>query len=136
MHSTLPRIHATTILAVRRDGKVALGGDGQVTVGETVMKSNAQKVRALRGGQLLAGNRSRAKVPLWAARIALLHALGARIAGVAQGVGPLPHPSDLGLTACAVRRTRAFSVRDEESVAVCEAHGMAMVATGVRHFRH
>ena len=55
MESTLPRIRATTILAVRRDGKVALGGDGQVTVGETVMKSNAQKVRALRGGQLLAG---------------------------------------------------------------------------------
>jgi hypothetical protein len=55
MHSTLPRIRATTILAVRRDGKVALGGDGQVTVGDTVMKSNAQKVRALRGGQLLAG---------------------------------------------------------------------------------
>ena len=55
MESTLPRIRATTILAVRRDGQVALGGDGQVTVGDTVMKSNAQKVRALRGGQLLAG---------------------------------------------------------------------------------
>jgi ATP-dependent HslUV protease subunit HslV len=45
----------TTILAVRRDGLVALGGDGQVTVGQTVMKSNAQKVRTLRGGKLLAG---------------------------------------------------------------------------------
>jgi ATP-dependent HslUV protease, peptidase subunit HslV len=55
MESTLPRIRATTILAVRRNGKVALGGDGQVTVGDTVMKSNAQKVRALRNGQLLAG---------------------------------------------------------------------------------
>lgn len=55
MESTLPRTRATTILTVRRDGKVALGGDGQVTVGETVMKSNAQKVRALRGGQVLAG---------------------------------------------------------------------------------
>ena len=51
----LPRVRATTILAVRRDGKVALGGDGQVTVGETVMKSNATKVRTLRGGKLLAG---------------------------------------------------------------------------------
>ena len=49
------RIRSTTILAVRRNGKVALGGDGQVTVGNTVMKSNAQKVRALRGGKLLAG---------------------------------------------------------------------------------
>lgn len=50
-----PRIRSTTILAVRRNGQVALGGDGQVTVGDTVMKSNAQKVRALRGGKLLAG---------------------------------------------------------------------------------
>lgn len=49
------RFHATTILAVRRDGKVALGGDGQVTMGDTVMKSTAQKVRKLRDGKVLAG---------------------------------------------------------------------------------
>ena len=55
MQSRLPIVRATTILAVRRNGKVALGGDGQVTVGETVMKSNAQKVRTMRGGKLLAG---------------------------------------------------------------------------------
>ena len=55
MHRETSRIRSTTILAVRRNGKVALGGDGQVTVGNTVMKSNAQKVRALRGGKLLAG---------------------------------------------------------------------------------
>jgi ATP-dependent HslUV protease subunit HslV len=42
-------------LLVRRNGRVALAGDGQVTVGETVMKSNAQKVRAIRGGKILAG---------------------------------------------------------------------------------
>jgi ATP-dependent HslUV protease subunit HslV len=52
---TLPVIHSTTILAVRRDGKVAIGGDGQVSVGETVMKARAVKVRALRGGRVLAG---------------------------------------------------------------------------------
>jgi len=46
---------ATTILAVRRNGHVALGGDGQVTVGDTVMKANAQKVRTLANGRLLAG---------------------------------------------------------------------------------
>lgn len=51
----MPRIYATTILGVRRDGKVALGGDGQVSVGDTVMKANAQKVRTLRGGRVLAG---------------------------------------------------------------------------------
>src|SRR5881275_2415069 len=49
------RVRSTTILAVRLNGKVALGGDGQVTVGETVMKSNAQKVRLLRNGKLAAG---------------------------------------------------------------------------------
>src|SRR3954469_12352616 len=49
------RVRSTTILAVRKNGQVALGGDGQVTVGETVMKANAQKVRSLRGGKLLAG---------------------------------------------------------------------------------
>lgn len=53
--STLPRIRSTTILSVRRDGKVALGGDGQVTMGETVVKSNALKVRTIRGGKLVAG---------------------------------------------------------------------------------
>ena len=51
----MPRIHATTILCVRRDGHVALGGDGQVTIGVTVMKANANKVRALKGGKILAG---------------------------------------------------------------------------------
>ncbi|HUL49884.1 MAG TPA: ATP-dependent protease subunit HslV [Gemmatimonadales bacterium] len=48
-------MHSTTILSVRRDGHVALGGDGQVTIGDTVMKANANKVRALKGGKILAG---------------------------------------------------------------------------------
>jgi ATP-dependent HslUV protease, peptidase subunit HslV len=52
---SLPKIRATTILAVRRDSAVALGGDGQVTVGETVMKANATKVRVLRGGRVIGG---------------------------------------------------------------------------------
>jgi ATP-dependent HslUV protease subunit HslV len=47
--------HATTILAVRRDGKVAIGGDGQVTIGETVVKANANKLRILKGGAVVAG---------------------------------------------------------------------------------
>jgi ATP-dependent HslUV protease subunit HslV len=48
-------VHSTTILAVRRDGRLAMGGDGQVSVGDTVMKARAQKVRVLKGGQVLAG---------------------------------------------------------------------------------
>jgi ATP-dependent HslUV protease subunit HslV len=47
--------HSTTILAVRRDGILALGGDGQVTLGNTVMKGNARKVRRLYDGKVLAG---------------------------------------------------------------------------------
>ncbi len=48
-------IHATTILCVRRDGEVALAGDGQVTVGNTVIKHGASKVRRLYGGEIIAG---------------------------------------------------------------------------------
>jgi ATP-dependent HslUV protease, peptidase subunit HslV len=47
--------HGTTILSVRRNGKVAIGGDGQVSLGNTVMKSNARKVRPLYEGKVLAG---------------------------------------------------------------------------------
>jgi ATP-dependent HslUV protease subunit HslV len=48
-------MHATTIVATRHGGRVALGGDGQVTLGDTVMKGSARKVRKLRDGQILAG---------------------------------------------------------------------------------
>lgn len=51
---TIP-IRSTTILGVRTRGGVALGGDGQVTVGNTVVKAGARKVRALREGSVLAG---------------------------------------------------------------------------------
>jgi ATP-dependent HslUV protease subunit HslV len=47
--------HGTTILAVRRDGAVAMAGDGQVTLGNTVMKGNARKVRRLYNDKVLAG---------------------------------------------------------------------------------
>jgi ATP-dependent HslUV protease, peptidase subunit HslV len=51
----MSKLHGTTIVCVRRDGKVAIGGDGQVTMGNTVMKGNARKVRRLRSGDVLAG---------------------------------------------------------------------------------
>lgn len=47
--------HGTTILTVRRDGKVVVGGDGQVTLGNTVMKGNATKVRKIYGGKVIVG---------------------------------------------------------------------------------
>ncbi|MEK6617926.1 MAG: HslU--HslV peptidase proteolytic subunit, partial [Nitrospirota bacterium] len=49
------RIRSTTILCVRRGGNVAIGCDGQVTVGTTVMKSNARKLRRVHHDQVLAG---------------------------------------------------------------------------------
>lgn len=47
--------HATTILCVRRDGKIAIGGDGQVSFGQTVIKSSARKIRTMLDGKVLAG---------------------------------------------------------------------------------
>ena len=47
--------HGTTILSVRKNGKVVIAGDGQVTFGNTVMKSNARKVRPLSDGSVIAG---------------------------------------------------------------------------------
>ena len=51
----MTELHGTTILSVRRNAVVAVGGDGQVSLGNTVMKSNARKVRRLYDGKVLAG---------------------------------------------------------------------------------
>jgi ATP-dependent HslUV protease subunit HslV len=51
----LQPLHGTTILSVRRNGLVVIGGDGQVTMGNTVMKANARKVRRLYKDQVIAG---------------------------------------------------------------------------------
>ena len=53
--STMEQFHGTTILSVRRGNHVALGGDGQVTLGNIVMKGTARKVRKLYNGKVLAG---------------------------------------------------------------------------------
>jgi ATP-dependent HslUV protease subunit HslV len=52
---TSPTFHATTIVSVRRGSEVVIGGDGQVTLGHTVVKSNARKIRRLADGRVLAG---------------------------------------------------------------------------------
>lgn len=51
----MEQFHGTTILSVRRNGTIAIGGDGQVSLGDTVMKGNARKVRRLHQEQVLAG---------------------------------------------------------------------------------
>jgi ATP-dependent HslUV protease subunit HslV len=53
--SETPRWHGTTILSVRRNGEVVVAGDGQVSLGQTVIKSNAKKVRRLANGNVLVG---------------------------------------------------------------------------------
>ncbi len=50
-----PSMHGTTILAARRNGVVCVGGDGQVSLGQTVVKGDAKKVRRLGGGKVIAG---------------------------------------------------------------------------------
>src|SRR3712207_5095993 len=52
---TLPRMHATTILMVRKGGRVVIGGDGQVSLGQTIVKGNARKVRRLAKGGVIGG---------------------------------------------------------------------------------
>jgi ATP-dependent HslUV protease subunit HslV len=49
------RVRSTTVVAVRRDGRIAMAGDGQVTMGETVVKGNARKVRRIYDGKILVG---------------------------------------------------------------------------------
>jgi ATP-dependent HslUV protease subunit HslV len=51
----MKKTRSTTVLAVRRDGKVVVGGDGQVSLGNTVMKANARKVRRMHDGRVVAG---------------------------------------------------------------------------------
>mgnify|MGYP003488679552 CR=1 FL=1 len=51
----MEQFKGTTIVSVRRNGMVAIGGDGQVTLGTTVMKANARKVRLLAEGRVIAG---------------------------------------------------------------------------------
>jgi len=55
MNSPASSWHGTTILSVRKGGKVVIAGDGQVTLGNTVLKAGAKKVRRLGGGKILAG---------------------------------------------------------------------------------
>ena len=50
-----PMLHGTTIISVRRQGQVVIGGDGQVTMGNTIIKANARKVRRLYKDQVIAG---------------------------------------------------------------------------------
>src|SRR5258708_25543138 len=77
-----PLWHATTILCLRKGGKVVIAGDGQVSMGNTIVKSNAKKLRRLGGGTVIAG---------FAGATADAFALFERLeAKLEQHPGPLP----------------------------------------------
>ena len=51
----MEKMHATTIISVRKDGKMVMGGDGQVTFGNTIMKARARKIRKIYDGKIVVG---------------------------------------------------------------------------------
>ncbi len=55
MPNSVQKIRSTTILGIRKDGQVAIGGDGQVTLNQTIMKSSARKIRRVHNDTVLAG---------------------------------------------------------------------------------
>ncbi|MEM7448000.1 MAG: ATP-dependent protease subunit HslV [Myxococcota bacterium] len=55
VHESQPRFRSTTVVAVRREGRAAMAGDGQVSLGQTIMKAQARKVRPIAEGRVLAG---------------------------------------------------------------------------------
>jgi ATP-dependent HslUV protease subunit HslV len=54
-HSSMPTWHGTTIVGIRKNGKAVIAGDGQVSMGQTIMKPNARKVRRLGDGSVIGG---------------------------------------------------------------------------------
>ena len=55
MNSTMPKIHATTVIGISHNGQICIGADGQATMNNTVAKSNVKKIRKLHNGQVIAG---------------------------------------------------------------------------------
>ena len=110
--------HGTTILSVRKDGRVVIAGDGQVTFGQTVIKANARKVRPLGDGSVIAG---------FAGATADAFALFERLEGKLE-----QHPGQL-MRACVEMakdwRTDRYLRRLEAMLAVAD-RGISLVLTG------
>ncbi len=110
--------HGTTILSVRRGGRVVIAGDGQVTFGQTVIKANARKVRPLGDGSVIAG---------FAGATADAFTLFERLEGKLE-----QHPGQL-MRACVELakdwRTDRYLRRLEAMMAVAD-HGISLVLTG------
>ena len=112
------KLHGTTILSVRKAGRVVIAGDGQVTFGQTVIKANARKVRPLGDGSVIAG---------FAGATADAFALFERLEGKLE-----QHPGQL-MRACVEMakdwRTDRYLRRLEAMIAVAD-HDVSLVLTG------
>ena len=110
--------HGTTILSVRKGGEVVIAGDGQVSFGQTVMKSNARKVRRLGGGKVIAGFAGAT-----ADALALFERLEAKLE---------QHPGQLARACVEMAkdwRTDRYLRRLEAMMAVAD-HSVSLVITG------
>src|ERR1700752_5064938 len=117
-HLQNPAIHGTTVLSVRRNGRVVVAADGQVTFGNTVLKPNAKKVRRLGGGSVVAG---------FAGATADAFALFERLEGKLE-----KHPGQLTRACVELAkdwRTDRFLRRLEAMMAVADAE-VSLVLTG------
>ena len=113
-----PTWHGTTVLSVRKDGAVVIAGDGQVSLGATIIKSNARKVRRLGDGQVIAG---------FAGATADAFALFERLEGKLE-----QHPGQLARACVELAkdwRTDRYLRRLEAMMAVADAN-VSLVLTG------
>ena len=120
----------TTILSVRKNGKIVVVGDGQVSAGNTVMKSTAKKVRTLAGGNVITGfagatadafalfERLEAKLEQYPTQLARACVELAKDAGIKAVIQP------------------GGSINDQLSIDFCDKNRVVMVLTGTRHFKH
>ena len=96
--------HGTTILCVRKDGKTVLAGDGQVSMGQTIVKSNARKVRRLGDGSVI-GDGCCLGEQSWDGRWVVA------LAAVLDWTMFIMRPSNSLIRSCTVRRARAPALR-------------------------
>jgi len=115
-----PRIHATTILAVRCRGQTAIGGDGQVTIGQTAVKHDTNKIRRLGGGKVLCGFAGSAAdaFACWTASKTSWRSSRATSAG-----RPSPWPRTGGPTGCSAAWSPCWSPPDAETSLIISGSG-------------
>ena len=128
--------HATTVVAVRHRGQVALAGDGQVTIGQTIVKASARKVRKLYNGGIVAGFAGAAAdaFTLFARFEALLAVADREHSFIVSGTGDVIEPDDglIGIGsggAYALAAARALTVHSDLDAKAIAAEAMRIAAS-------